>query len=975
MEALPIIEGNFGERSTHSIKGLVELGTARLAQGRVAESLPSFERALGIAEQVHGRDHAEVASVLAYIATVHLAERRLEAAASIHKRRLDILSKSFGADSLPAAQAASDLAGVYSIMGKFPEAEALMRRALAAYEAKLGPEHVVYGKALVQLGHLTGIQGRLADSEALTRRAVEIIEKAIGPENDDFVSALDMYAGTLHTLSKLNEAGAAYRRSIAITEKIRGPNHPNVANSASNLAALLSAQKKYPEAEALLLRAVNIREREPGAAGNENLAASLNNLGMLYLQQGRFVEAEHYLRRSLSQIEAVLGPEGRAVSSALHNLGMIYYRQKQWQKALDHWERSTEIVVRRAARAALMADTMRGSRFQSEVQQERYRFSDLANVAWLVAADEPARTASLSELAFKAAQWHLGSEAAVSVAQMAARAVAGTTEIGNLVRQRQDLIDQWQQRDQLLFAARAQPPDKRDSKAEAVLGAEVGALADRLSAIEVRLGREFPAFTALARPEPLAIADVQALLTSDEALLLLLTYLADPQQDAQEFTFIWVVTKTAARWVRVEHGDTKRTDLVSALRCGLDASRWYSDGGSRCDGLLKAGYSVADAAGGKPLPFDLGRAHALYEALFGQIEDLIRDKHLLVVSSGQLASLPFHVLVTKAPRTAIPTEPAAYRNAAWLALRQPVTVLPSVASLKSLRRLAKASRANKAYLGVGNPLLDGPQNDAKWGVLYRTQAEAARANQQCTAQHSTRVANVRGSRLAGDFTKVFRGTHADIESVRSLVPLPETADELCEVGRRLGAPQSAILLGGHATETALKTMSEQGRLADYRILHFATHGALAGQMEGVTEPGLVLTPPVKGTADAKALERDDGFLTASEIATLKLDADWIVLSACNTASGTAQSAEALSGMARAFFYAGARALLVSHWEVGSDAAVKLTTKAFAELKANPKIGRSEALRRSMRDLIREGSLAEAHPSLWAPFVVVGEGAR
>src|SRR5262245_648783 len=88
-----------------------------------------------------------------------------------------------------------------------------------------------------------------------------------------------------------------------------------------------------------------------------------------------------------------------------------------------------------------------------------------------------------------------------------------------------------------------------------------------------------------------------------------------------------------------------------------------------------------------------------------------------------------------------------------------------------------------------------------------------------------------------------------------------------------------------------------------------------------------------------------------------------------------EDAEALSGMARAFFYAGARALLVSHWEVGSETAVRLTTRAFAELKANPKIGRAEAFRRSMKELIENGTLLEAHPSKWAPFVVVGEGAR
>jgi CHAT domain-containing protein len=100
----------------------------------------------------------------------------------------------------------------------------------------------------------------------------------------------------------------------------------------------------------------------------------------------------------------------------------------------------------------------------------------------------------------------------------------------------------------------------------------------------------------------------------------------------------------------------------------------------------------------------------------------------------------------------------------------------------------------------------------------------------------------------------------------------------------------------------------------------------------------------------------------------------VILSACNTAGASGETAEPLSGMARAFFYAGARALLVSHWEVGSDAAVKLTTRAFVEMNANPKIGRAEAFRVSMRALIEKGSAFEAHPSQWAPFVVVGEGA-
>lgn len=203
--------------------------------------------------------------------------------------------------------------------------------------------------------------------------------------------------------------------------------------------------------------------------------------------------------------------------------------------------------------------------------------------------------------------------------------------------------------------------------------------------------------------------------------------------------------------------------------------------------------------------------------------------------------------------------------------------------------------------------------------------------------------------------------------MRALCPLPDTAHELKCVANSLGATDAQVVTGVHATETAVKAAP----LDRYRIIHFATHGMLAGEVKALAkigaEPALVLTPP------ATASDADDGLLTASEIAQLKLNADWVILSACNTAAGSANATDSLSGLARAFFYAGARALLVSHWEVYSDAAVKLTTTAFAEIKADPTLGRAEAMRRSMVALIERGAHLEAHPTYWAPFIVVGNG--
>jgi CHAT domain-containing protein len=175
-----------------------------------------------------------------------------------------------------------------------------------------------------------------------------------------------------------------------------------------------------------------------------------------------------------------------------------------------------------------------------------------------------------------------------------------------------------------------------------------------------------------------------------------------------------------------------------------------------------------------------------------------------------------------------------------------------------------------------------------------------------------------------------------------------------------------LYLGAAATEAKIKQLSEDGSLAKYKIVHFATHGAVAGQLSPTSEPGLILTPP------AQASDTDNGYLSASGIAGRKLDADWVILSACNTAAAV-HGVPKHSLVLRAFFYAGARSLLVSHWEVNSDDTVKLITKAVAELKANLNIGRAEALRRSMLSMITTGKDYEAHPAFWAPFVLAGEG--
>ena len=376
-------------------------------------------------------------------------------------------------------------------------------------------------------------------------------------------------------------------------------------------------------------------------------------------------------------------------------------------------------------------------------------------------------------------------------------------------------------------------------------------------------------------------------------------------------SFVFAIRRNLFEAYEFELGEKEVADAVTALRAGLDPT------GVR---------TLADVP-----PFDRTTAFNLYQRLFTPLASVLNGvRHVFVVPDGALQSLPLGVLVTEEPQGDF-TEFSGYRQVPWLAKKYAMTVLPSVSSLRALRVFAKRTRATKPFLGIGDPRLEGETGSG------------------------------RGIELSSLFTS--RGI-ADVDSVRKIASLPDRATELKALAHTLGASDNDLLLGTEATETRLK----QAILNDRRVIAFATHGLVTGDLKGLAEPALVLTPPEKGT------ELDDGLLTASEVAKLSLNADWVILSACNTAApdGT-PGAEGLSGLAKAFFYAGSRTLLVSHWPVASDVAVEVTTRMLEEA-VKPNVGRAEAHRRAvLATMMDERKPYYAHPMFWAPFVVVGEG--
>jgi CHAT domain-containing protein/tetratricopeptide (TPR) repeat protein len=932
-------------------------------EAKHVEAVPIAEQTVDLARRLYGEEHAQFASALSVLSNLYVALGRYSEAERLFRRSLDIRERVLGPNHPDVGRSLEDLVRLYRELHRTGEAAQLARRSLeiqlgrldtlvksmksgdevvhkrklALFEETFGPEHPSVRNAHDELAAYYWAQGRIEEAGRHFLRSIAILEKALGPEHAEIGKALSEVAGLYWVQRRYDEAEPLYVRSLTILDNSLGPDHELARAALDNLTVIYSVQRRTARLEPHLRRRLATREKQLGSE-HPDIARSLIGIAAIL---GRTDEAKKLTQRALAIREKTLSAEHPALAEVLNSLAYDAYRDGKLSEAVSYWRRSTDIIKRRAMRG--LASSMQES-FGADAERAKLSFWGLVLASSRLEAQNP--SAILAAEMFETAQWALGSEAAASLAQMAARSANNSPKLAALVRERQDIVVEWQEKDKLLLAAKSKTPDTRDFDAEKTLN-------DRLVAIELRreqidgviLG-EFPDYNALATPAAISIAQVQAQLNEREALVLFFD--TNTLRPLPEETSIWVVTKRAHRWVRSEFGTTKLRTEVAALRCGLDESAWYVR-----EGLNYCRFSIDPTSintAPKVLPFSHDRAHKLYSALFGKVQDLIKGKELLIVASGPLAQLPFHVLVARAPTS------DDHRTVHWLARDHAVTVLPAASSLKALRRVGKPSAAPRPMLGIGNPLLDGPD------ATYANRAKLAKEKQLCPGSHSQNIAASIGRR--GGLT----GVRTNVADIRSQVPLPETADELCAVAQTLKARSDEIRLGARATEREIKRLHSNGELAKYRMLHFATHGVLSGQLDGAKEPGLILTPP------DTASDEDDGYLSASEIASLRLDADWVILSACNTAGGASANAQTLSGLARAFIYAQARALLVSHWEVDSNATVKVVTTAIGELARSAKVGRAEALRRSMLALIEKGEPHEAHPAFWAPFVVVGEGA-
>jgi CHAT domain-containing protein/Tfp pilus assembly protein PilF len=338
--------------------------------------------------------------------------------------------------------------------------------------------------------------------------------------------------------------------------------------------------------------------------------------------------------------------------------------------------------------------------------------------------------------------------------------------------------------------------------------------------------------------------------------------------------------------------------------------------------------------------FSLKRAKELCGILLSDVLKNVKDtERLIIIPDGILGVLPFEALVIK--------EGLNVGDSLYLGDQWAVTYAQSATSL-ALTRFIRSSEAGKPLFALGNPVY--APSDPRY-IAYK------QGKPQTIAERNLKAYAYRGVTLVPK-----AGIAGESPAWEEVIypPLPETEDEIKAIAGLFGVKPEPpdILLGLSANEANLRNTV----LKDYRYLHFATHADLPGKVQGIKEPFIIL-----GQVENRGT--DDGFLTLSEVLGLKLNAEMVVLSACSTGKGKMMEGEGVASFARAFQHAGAKSVVVSLWEVASEAAVAYMKSFYGFIKSGK--GKAEALRLARKEIKEK----YPNPFYWSVFVLYGDDSR
>ncbi len=823
------------------------------------------------------------------------------------------------------AAEASALADV----NKLAEADAAADAALAEWRKATPNGSDEEGEAIMTKATIAFARGDLAAAKRIGAEAIAVHERTGGPATAARIATLANMS-TIHLQGRELEDSERYaRQATALAATHLAEDHPVALVALNNWVAVLAAQNKREESVDILGRIARIRERKYGP-DYPPLAITYNNLSRNLMFLDRSPDAEPFARKAVAIAEKTRDPADQVVATMRDNLADILDRQQK---------RSEASAIRRQALAGLGAtNENRAMRIRRSLAVSLAEQGDTAAALaeydivgeWLgrtrppenpdIIESDAARTVLAARLGRPEAKPRL-----IDTLGRIERSLFAGGDASRRLTSLGPTLDQlleaaWRTGDRAAGFRIAQLITWGDAgRAVAAATAREGAgpnaalirqrqdlLAERDRQTEASL-RAFGKNVGDYRAATAEVARIDAALAGIERDLARTMPAFAALARFTPSTEAEVMARLAPGQALVMTTPQGKGATTFVLR--RDGAAWAASPPGRD---LTAEVAALRNGLGEGGTFDAAAAHRLYRGLIpvGLDRTLAGADTWLVASGGVFSAVPFATLVTEAPRPGRRTE--------WLLRKVALATVPGIGDLN--RQVAQASGGR--FVGIGAPALSG----------------------------TTPVRSLRG---------LYRGGAVRTAVLSQLAPLPAAARELERMGAALGGDKPMLLTGAGATEAAVKA-------ADYRgtgVLAFATHGLIGGAVEPGSEPGLILTLPDK--ADAT----DDGLLSASEIARLDLPVDWVVLSACDTAAGATPGAPALTGLARAFLYAGARSLLVSHWAVRDDVAARLTVDTVRRTRAGD--SRPQALRRAMLALIDDPKVAGAkEPAVWAPFILV-----
>ena len=687
----------------------------------------------------------------------------------------------------------------------------------------------------LDLARILLLQGKLSEAEMSARNALSRILGRVGRYSELTGSALRMLASIILEQGRYREAERLGRAAIDIYQNAGAvPESQNIINCRRSLGIALVAQRRWQDALA------EFDTIDGSVRGNAELAQRYAlrdvNWGLALVKTGHAEKAVPMLDTLSKRTSERLTDAAYESAATRGFLALALAADGQRDRALGEFRRAVPVLLEyaRERNASENGGVMRVTHLHYILEGYIGLLSDMWREQKSVPDFDP-----VSE-SFRIADAARGSDVQRALTASASRASINDPNLANLARQEQDALTRLGILTNLLARLVSAPPQDQLPKIIADMRKEIESLrADRVK-FKAEIEKRFPDYANLIDPKPATVQQTRAALRAGEALVSIYV--------GEDNTYVWAIPKEGSlAFAIVPRGDKAIAQTVTQLRTALDANP------ATINDIPK---------------FDIALAHQLYSDLLQPVEaGWGHAKSLLIVPHRALGQIPFALLptaaVTQTAKEVVPFE--SYRSVPWLARRVAVTQLPSVNAFVTLRSVPAASANRREFIGFGDPYFSKEQQTQ---AANESGIQVASRGMQLRNLAIGKVAFVSPAKTPEEqkegvaSTPMLRAV-ANSSTLAQLARLPDTAQEIRDIAQALKADLAAdVFLGVQANEKNVKSID----LSNRKVIAFATHGLVPGDLNGLEQPALALSAPEVSGADG------DGLLTMDEILGLKLNA-------------------------------------------------------------------------------------------------------